>query len=78
MIRSSTHHWNDLNKRKSILLHQFLDEYRESVSFYVDYLWNNIPKDWNVPKYIDSSIKPDSDLSARALKCAATQASGYP
>lgn len=75
MIRSSTHHWNDLNKRKSILLHQFLDEYHDSVSFYVDYLWNNIPKDWDVPKYIDSSIKPDSDLSARALKCAATQAS---
>ena len=65
------------NKKDKISL--FISEYQSAVKFYVDYLWAECDiqhQNYNIPKYISSEIKPTSDLSARALKCAATQACG--
>ena len=65
------------NKKDKISL--FISEYQSAVKFYVDYLWTKcdiLNQNYNIPKYISSEIKPTSDLSARALKCAATQACG--
>lgn len=58
----------------------FIHDYRQATEFYVDYLWINCEIDkqkYSVPKFITSEIKPpNTNLSARALKCAATQACG--
>jgi hypothetical protein len=66
------------NKKNNISL--FIEEYRHAIQFYIDYLWKECRVDqqcYDIPKYIDSWIKPDKyDISARALNCASTQACG--
>jgi hypothetical protein len=50
------------------------------MEFYVDYLWtkcNIADQKYKIPKYVAGDIKPPvSNLSARALNCASTQACG--
>ena len=77
MIKTSTHTTKYMNKNKQEILNLFMKQYREAVQFYVDYLWDNIPKSFVMPKFISTKdIYPVTDLSQRALKCAATQACG--
>jgi transposase len=68
------------NKGKQDKIALFIHDYRQAMEFYVDYLWTkcNIAKQkYKIPKYIGSDIKPPvSNLSARALNCASTQACG--
>lgn len=80
------------NTFKNKQLASFIDDYRKAVLFYINYIWNNeitfeiqeqkkifsIKKDLlNLPRFISTkNISIDSDLSARTLKCAITQAIG--
>lgn len=89
MIRTSKHIIpKHTNTNKLHNLDQFIDEYKNAVTQYIDYLWNNeivwgskntifnISKDQlNTPSMISTTnIKINTKLSARALKCASTQA----
>jgi transposase len=79
MILSSGISLKFANSNKKRLLNDFIAEYQRAVEFYVDYLWIECGIDkqnYNVSKYISSDVKPISNLSARALKCAATQSCG--
>ena len=69
------------NIGKKDTLDVFISDYRDAVEFYIDYLWNLYELDKqkykNLRKFAnikDANIT--SDLSARALKCASTQALG--
>ncbi len=87
MIRSSKHSVKFANGGKQELLSMFVDCYKDALEFYVSYLWDSrIEHDgylldvaqgfYVCPKFISSEVKPKvSRLTARALKCAATQAS---
>ncbi len=79
MILSSGISLKFANTNKKNLLNEFISEYQQAVEFYIDYLWTKCEIDkqnFNVPKYISSDVKPITNLSARALKCAATQSCG--
>ena len=79
MILSSKLTIQFANTRKKQLIYDFINEYQQAVEFYVDYLWASCDitnQNYNIPIYISSNIKPVTQLSARALKCAATQACG--
>lgn len=86
-IRTSTHYFNKIcNKNKLLSLSQFIDEYRNITQLIIDYLWNNeilynnkifnIQKDMlDCPSFISTKdLNFNSNLSKRAIKCAATQA----
>jgi len=87
MIRSSKHTLKFANKGKLEQLSTFVDEYKCALEFYINYLWLNKIGDgeyvldvaqglYVCPKYVDSKVKPNgTKLSARVLKCVATQAS---
>lgn len=87
MIRSSKHSVKFANGGKQELLSMFVDCYKDALEFYVSYLWDSrIEHDgylldvaqgfYVCPKFISSEVKPKvSRLTARALKCAASQAS---
>ena len=87
-IRTSQHSLKATNKCKGQELNKFIYAYREAVKFYVGFLWNNKIKfhntvldvkehQYDVPKFI-AKVSEDFDtvLTARALKCASTQACG--
>jgi transposase len=88
MFRSSKHSIKFANDGKKSVLSEFVDCYKSALEFYVSYLWDSrIEHDgylldvsqgfYVCPKYIPSEVKPKSSrLTGRALKCAATQASG--
>jgi transposase len=80
MILSSKISLEAANTGKQDNLALFIAEYRKAMAFYVDYLWIKCEIDkqkYRVPKFIASEVKPfETNLSARALKCAATQACG--
>lgn len=87
ITRSSKHSVKFANKGKQKHLSSFVDEYKKALVFYISYLWNTrlVYGDYVLdvsqgfyacPKFIDSRIKPEiTRLTARALCCAATQAS---
>ena len=74
MIKSTKVTTKFANSGKRELINLFIAEYRAVVATVVDYLWDadSIPK--LVPTDITSKI--NSPLSARAIQCAAKQASG--
>jgi len=78
MILSSKISLESANTGKADNIDRFIAEYRQAMAFYVDYLWDKCEIDkqrYQIPKFIASNIKPvDTNLSARAIKCAATQA----
>ena len=85
MIKSSTIYIKGANQQKAKLLALFCSEYRNAVAFYVKYYFSqkfpNISSFSNAealktPKFYPFDIEPKSKLSARALKCAKTQAMG--
>ena len=85
MIKSTTIYIKGANKQKAKLLALFCSEYRNAVAFYVKYYFStkfpNISSFSNAealktPKFYPFDIEPQSKLSARALKCAKTQAIG--
>lgn len=80
MILSSKISLKTANTGKATSLAMFITDFRIALNFYVDWLWAECEIDsqkFNIPKYIASDIKPpNTNLSARALKCAATQACG--
>jgi hypothetical protein len=83
--RISTKHSNEI---KLALLDDFIAKYRTAVEIYVDYIWNNsivwdnrtsdISKQlFDIPQFLSTTnIEIETDLSARVLKCAMTQACG--
>lgn len=75
MIKSTAFTTKFTNQDKLNRIDEFLCDYRSAVEFYVDYLWNTIDSDFNVPKFISTKdIYPEkTPLSQRALKCASTQ-----
>jgi len=74
MIRSTKTTLNFSNKEKLKNVHLFIDEYRTVLVQFIDLLWNMNKIPALVPKELTSQIK--SWLSARAIQCAAKQASG--
>ena len=74
MIRSTNVSLKFSHQGKIFTLDDFIDEYKNLVSFFVDKLWSmeKIPK--LIP--IEITSKPESWLSARMRQCAAKQASG--
>jgi predicted RNA-binding Zn-ribbon protein involved in translation (DUF1610 family) len=86
MIKSSTIHLKDINKTKSSLLSVFCRAYRDAVAFYVKIYFSNTfrttsdhssVEQLKTPKFYPFDVIPKyTILSARALKCAKTQAMG--
>lgn len=74
MIRSTKTTLNFVNKSKLDSIHHFVDEYRNVIIKFVDLLWNLDKIPTLIPKTITSQIT--TWLSARAIQCAAKQASG--
>lgn len=74
MIRSSQLSIKFANKCKKEDIKLFIQEYKNVVSFFIDYLWelDDIPK--LLPKEVTQECQ--TWLSARAIQCAAKQASG--
>lgn len=74
MIRSTKCSLRLANKNKQLELCQFIDEYRDVCQFFVNELWGYV----NVPKLAPKKItdRANTWLSARAIQCAAKQASG--
>lgn len=88
-IKTSKHNLSELNIGKKNKLKEFINDYQAAVKYYVDYLWNNkiiisndrcldIKNDkLDCPQFISTTnIKFETNLSARALKTASTQACG--
>ena len=74
MIRSTKTSLEFSNTEKLIQLHSFIKEYRTVVSKFVDILWTEEKISPLIPKETTSQIT--TWLSARAVQCAAKQASG--
>ena len=87
VVRSSFLLLNNANASKLDLLHAFMREYRGVVQKIIDHVWGhgcdipgivlNIPEGiLNVPSFIPVAVLPvlDTTLSARAVKCASSQA----
>ena len=74
MIRSTKTSLEFSNTEKLNQLHSFLEEYRTVVSKFVDILWTEEKISPLIPNEITSQIT--TWLSARAIQCAAKQASG--
>jgi len=74
MIRSSKLSTKFSNKEKKQNLILFIDEYKKVTQFFIDLLWekDDVPK--LLPKEVTSQV--ETWLSARAVQCAAKQASG--
>lgn len=76
MIRSTRHHLLDVNRGKQETYERFLNEYSRVALLVVDKVWKELPKDLNVPLYLDyKTFGIQTDLSARALSSIATQVS---
>ena len=74
MIRSTKTSLEFSNTEKLNQLHSFIKEYRTVVSKFVDILWTEEKISPLIPKETTSQIT--TWLSARAVQCAAKQASG--
>jgi IS605 OrfB family transposase len=74
MIRSTTSSIKFCNTGKLQSIYQFIDEYRNVVSQFVDLLWGTEDIPSLLPKEITSKIQ--TWLSARMIQCAGKQASG--
>lgn len=88
MIKSSKLSIKYSNKKKLEVYHKFIQDYKEAIIFYTNYLWNNkiiwgknnsildIKNNLlNCPSCISTTnIKYKTKLSSRALKSASTQA----
>ena len=74
MIRSAKCSLKFANKTKRDSISVFVDEYRDVCAFFVKELWGHV----DTKKFIDKNItdRVDTWLSARAVQCAAKQASG--
>lgn len=91
-VRATSHSLKLANKGKREALALFMSEYRNAVKHYTHWLWTNrlvwgngdSKRTWNlsenrldVPSMISTvGIEFETKLTARALKCAATQACG--
>ena len=77
-IRSTKHSIKRANTGKKVFVDEFIDEYRRVAQLFVDHLWIEVEQgNLEVPSMISTTdIPTDTWLSARALKCAATQACG--
>lgn len=73
MIRSSKLSLKFSNTEKLQKLHQFIDEYKSVVKFFVDQTWELDKVPCLLPKELTSKVK--TWLTARAIQCAAKQAS---
>ena len=74
MILSSKITLSFTNQAKLTNLHQFIDEYRTVVSFFANDLWTHDKIPSLLPKNITDKVS--TWLTARAIQCAAKQASG--
>lgn len=75
MIRSTKTSIKFTNLLKLDSLYVFIDEYKNAVCKFVDILWNEETVPTLIPKSTTSKIQSQSWLSARAIQCAAKQAS---
>lgn len=88
-VKTSRHHLKYLNFGKSNNLNKFLTDYKEAVQFYIDWLWKNKFTIWNgktfdllgdqlnFPTFFPTKTAEfKTNLSARVLKSASTQALG--
>ena len=73
MIKSSTVTLKFANAEKKRQLKSFVNEYRNVLAFFIDELWNAPKVTQLIPKSITS--KAQTWLTARAVQCAAKQAS---
>lgn len=74
MIKSTTSSIKFTNTGKQNILHQFIDEYRNVVSKFIDILWEKEKVPVLISKELYSTV--DTWLSARMMQCAGKQASG--
>jgi hypothetical protein len=69
-----------MRKDKKARYHAFIADYRHACQVYIDHIWSTYGinnQHYDVPKFISTTDIPlTTQLSARALKCAATQAAG--
>lgn len=77
MIKSTQHHFYDLNKSKRATYDEFFNEYSRIVLLLIDKIWDNLPEDLNLPKYLNYKDFPlETDLYARSFSSALEQALG--
>jgi hypothetical protein len=74
VIRSSKLSTKFANRHRQEKINLFIDEYKNVMQFFVDLLWTNDNIPTLPPKDITDQAK--TWLSARAVQCAAKQASG--
>lgn len=77
VIRSTKHYLKDANIEKSLLYIDFVNEYSRVCKLMVDHIWDNLPEDLSVDRFVDYNIfNITTDLSARVQQNAVMQASG--
>ena len=75
MIGSTRHSFKKLNKDKGSRLDAFVVEYDRICRIAIDVIWNNLPDNLVIAKYLDtSSYSNETCMSARALRCCIDQA----
>jgi hypothetical protein len=78
VIRSAKVTLKYTNKDKLNTIDLFLNEYLKVTQFFVDLIWNHYPIETKIPSLLPQSITSQANtwFSARAIQCAAKQASG--
>ena len=77
MIGSTRHSFKKLNKYKGSNLDAFVVEYDRICRIAIDVIWDNLPDNLVIAKYLDtSSYSNETCISARALRCCIDQARG--
>ena len=77
MMGSTRHSFKKLNKYKGSNLEAFVVEYDRICRIAIDVIWDNLPDNLVIAKYLDTSFYADKTcISARALRCCIDQARG--
>lgn len=75
MIGSTRHSYGFANLDKRDRLNAFVEEYDRVCLFALDFLWDSLDEDLNLPTFLDYKTIPiETDMAKRALQCAVNQA----
>lgn len=77
MIRSTRHEISASNPGKLDLYDEFIEEYSRVALIVLDMMWERLPSDLNLPKFLDyNTFDVQTNLSARVMSAIVTQVSG--